>query len=152
MSPKSLLRHPKVISPKKEFTKGSFREVIQDGYADKKKTKRIILCTGKIYYDLHEYQVKNKRKDVALVRIEQLYPFPEIQLDDVIESYTNASELFWVQEEPSNMGYWAYMLRIFPRRNELKVIARKPSASPATGYAKVHNKEQEDLVNTAFEI
>jgi 2-oxoglutarate dehydrogenase E1 component len=151
MSPKSLLRHPKAVSPMSELQKGHFREVIGDSYADKKKVKRVLLCSGKVYFDLLEHQQKNKIKDIAIVRIEQLHPFPEIQVEDIIASYPDP-ELLWVQEEPSNMGYWAYLLRIFERRKDLKIVARKPSSSPATGYAKVHNKEQSELVETAFQI
>ena len=148
MSPKSLLRHPKVVSPISEFTKGSFRELISDDYADPKKVKRVLVCSGKIYYDLKEEQQKNKRKDIAIVRIEQLYPFPDTQLDDVLKSVGNP-EVFWVQEEPSNMGYWAFVLRTY-NSFKMHVIARKPSASPATGFAKMHEAEQRELVETAF--
>ena len=148
MSPKSLLRHPKVVSPVSEFTKGGFRELLPDTYADAKKVKRVLLCTGKIYYELLQEQEKNKRKDVAIIRIEQLYPFPELQLDDALAAYKKAA-VFWVQEEPSNMGYWAFVLRTY-HTCQLKVIARKPSASPATGYHKMHEAEQNEIIETAF--
>ena len=150
MSPKSLLRHPKVMSPIKEFTSGTFLEVIGDSYADKKQVKKILLCSGKIYFDLFEDQQKNKRKDVAIIRLEQLHPFPEAQVDKVIASY-NADKVFWVQEEPVNMGYWTYILRSYYKLKNLEIVARKPSASPATGYAKVHAQEQERIVRAAFD-
>ena len=150
MSPKSLLRHPKVMSPIKEFTSGTFLEVIGDNYADKKQVKKILLCSGKIYFDLFEEQQKNKRKDVAIIRLEQLHPFPEAQVDKVIASY-NADKVFWVQEEPVNMGYWTYILRSYYKLKNLEIVARKPSASPATGYAKVHAQEQERIVRAAFD-
>ena len=151
MSPKSLLRHPKVVSPLSEFTKGNFREVISDSYATKSKVKRIVFCTGKVYYDLQEYQEANKRKDVAVVRVEQLFPFPDVQLGDIVDSYKDP-ELFWVQEEPVNMGYWDFIRRFVPKDvgDQIKVVGRKISASPATGYAKVHASEQNELVETAF--
>ena len=150
MSPKSLLRHPKVVSPVSEFTKGNFRELIADDYVDPKKVKRALVCSGKIFYDLKEEQQKKKRKDVAIIRIEQLYPFPDIQLDDILKAYNNP-QVFWVQEEPSNMGYWAFVLRTY-HSCTMHIIARKPSASPATGYAKMHEAEQNEIIETAFDI
>lgn len=150
MSPKSLLRHPKVMSPVSEFTKGGFRELLGDDFATPGKTKRVLLCSGKIYYDLKDEQLKNKRKDVAIVRIEQLFPFPELQLEDELERFKKA-DVFWVQEEPSNMGYWAFILRSYLNK-EVKLISRKPSASPATGYHKLHEQEQKDIIDKAFDI
>jgi len=150
MSPKSLLRHPAVVSPLSEFTKGSFREVLDDNYVTPSKVKRVLLCTGKIYYDLLDKQQNDKRKDVAIIRVEQLYPFPEVKVDDIIDTFTAKPDVFWIQEEPANMGYWSFVHRVY--RPNVKVLARKASASPATGYAKVHTKEQEELVNSAFNI
>ncbi len=149
MSPKSLLRHPKVVSPITEFTKGSFRELLPDNYATKTKVKKVLLCSGKIYYDLSEYREANKRKDVAIIRIEQLYPFPDIQLDDELAKYPKA-KFIWVQEEPSNMGYWSFVLRVY--HQTLHLIARKPGSSPATGYHKQHDYEQKEIIDTAFEL
>ena len=148
-APKSLLRHPLVVSPISDFTKGSFKEIIDDTYVTAKSVKRVLLCTGKMYYDLLEEQQNSKRKDVAIVRVEQLHPFPRKQFDAIIKNYKGA-ELVWVQEEPENMGYWTYMLRTLPDV-KLRVISRKASASPATGYAKVHKKEQAAIVSKAFE-
>ncbi|UYZ57998.1 2-oxoglutarate dehydrogenase E1 component [Hymenobacter latericus] len=150
MSPKSLLRHPLCMSPVEEFTSGGFREVLGDTYADAKKVKRVLLCSGKVYYDLLEEQTKSEHKDVAIVRLEQLHPFPQTQLQAELAKYPKA-ELIWVQEEPENMGYWNYMLR-FMRRELADVVARKPSASPATGYNKVHVQEQKQIVARAFGI
>ena len=151
MSPKSLLRHPKVVSPMKEFVKGTFREVLPDPEATKSAVKRVVLCSGKLYYDLLEYKQKNKIKDTAVIRVEQLYPFPELQVEDMIAEYKDP-KVVWVQEEPLNMGYWSFIQREHPPAKEWKVVTRKASASPATGYAKVHAQEQDDLVETAFEI
>ncbi len=151
MSPKSMLRHPLCVSPVEEFTSGAFREVLPDTWADAKKVKRVLLCSGKIYFDLLEEQRKNERHDVAIVRLEQLHPFPGVQLDAALKAYKNP-RLVWVQEEPENMGAWTYLLRF---RHLLPVltdpIARKPSASPATGYNKLHLKEQAELVARAFQ-
>ena len=147
-SPKSLLRHPLVVSPLKEFTKGSFQEVIDDAAVVAKDVKKVVLCTGKVYYDLMEGMQKKKTREVALVRVEQLHPFPEKQLNAVLKKYKGA-KLVWVQEEPSNMGYWSYILRYL---SGLELISRKASASPATGYNKVHKAEQEKIVSQALEL
>jgi 2-oxoglutarate dehydrogenase E1 component len=143
-----------VVSPIKDFTKGSFQEVIDDANVDAKNVKRVVLCSGKIYYDLLEGQQKKKTKDVAIVRMEQLHPFPEKQLNAVLKKYLpdgkagKGAKLTWVQEEPANMGYWTYILR---NMQGLDVISRKASASPATGYSKVHKAEQEKIVNQALD-
>jgi len=149
-SPKSLLRHPAVISPVKEFTSGSFSEVLDDTTVTAKDVKRVILCSGKVYYDLAEAQQKRKNKDTAIVRIEQLHPFPEKQLKNVLKKYKDA-KLVWAQEEPANMGPLSYIQRMMPKYG-LEYVSRKASASPATGYLKVHKVEQEKIVNQAFEI
>jgi 2-oxoglutarate dehydrogenase E1 component len=149
-SPKSLLRHPAVISPIKEFTDGAFNEVLDDAGATAKDVKRVVLCSGKIYYDLLEVQQKKKIKEAAIVRIEQLHPFPEKQLGAVLKKYKNA-KLIWVQEEPANMGCLSYIQRMMPKQ-DIEYISRKASASPATGYSKVHKAEQEKIVNQALEV
>jgi 2-oxoglutarate dehydrogenase E1 component len=149
-SPKSLLRHPGVVSPVKDFTSGSFIEVLDDPNANAKDVKRVVFCTGKVFFDLQEYQQKKKIKNTALVRLEQLYPFPKHQVGEIQKKYKNA-ELIWAQEEPYNMGYWAYIQRFMPDE-KWKVVARKSSASPATGYSKVHKSEQEKIISLAFEI
>ncbi|WP_046243605.1 2-oxoglutarate dehydrogenase E1 component [Hymenobacter terrenus] len=149
MSPKSMLRHPLCVSPVEEFTSGTFREVLGDTFAEAKKVKRVLLCSGKVYFDLLEEQRTSNRTDVAIVRLEQLHPFPKKQLDVELAKYPKA-KLYWVQEEPENMGYWNYMLR-FMRRELEDVVSRKPSASPATGYNKIHVKEQKELIARAFD-
>jgi 2-oxoglutarate dehydrogenase E1 component len=149
MSPKSMLRNPLCVSPIDDFTSGRFQEVLGDGFADAKKVKRVLLCSGKVYYDLLEEQQKSNRSDVAIIRLEQLHPFPKKQLDAELAKYPKAT-IYWVQEEPENMGYWNYLLR-FMRRELEDVVARKPSASPATGYNKVHVKEQKEIVARAFD-
>ncbi len=148
MSPKSLFRHPLVVSKFDEFEKGRFREVIGDDYADPKKVTKVLACSGKVYFDLLERQQKDKRKDVAIIRVEQLHPFPKKQMLAELKKY-NVETVHWVQEEPENMGAWSFILRSF-REVKKDVISRKAAASPATGFAKVHQKEQEDLINAAF--
>ncbi|MBX2845121.1 MAG: 2-oxoglutarate dehydrogenase E1 component [Saprospiraceae bacterium] len=150
MSPKSLLRHPKVISPISEITKGNFQEILDDPIASKapKKVKRILFCSGKIYYDLLERQEAENRSDVAIVRLEQLYPLYFDGMDAIFKKYSNAKP-YWVQEEPANMGAWTYMLSCY-RKVDWTGISRKASASPATGYKKVHEAQQKDIVDRAF--
>ena len=108
-----------------------------------------MLCSGKIYYDLLDKQQKESRTDVAIVRVEQLHPFPKTQVVTELSKYKKP-EIIWVQEEPENMGYWSFMLREFPEIGIGNVVARKSSASPATGFTKVHAKEQADIVERAF--
>ena len=152
MSPKSLLRHPACVSDKSEFLDNNrFQEIYDDasvGPRSGKKVERLLLCTGKVYYDLLQYKQENNRKDVAIVRIEQLYPLPAKQLRAIFERYPNAKPI-WVQEEPSNMGAWNYLLRYW-RKVDIELVSRKSSSSPATGFAKAHQKELEDLLNEAF--
>jgi 2-oxoglutarate dehydrogenase E1 component len=150
MTPKSLLRHPLCISKLEDFVKGGFNEVIDDAYAETKKVKRVLFCTGKIYYDLLEKQQKDQRKDIAIVRVEQLFPMPEKQMDAVMDKYKQAS-YYWVQEEPKNMGAWTYLLRR-EENFKLKLISRKASASPATGFSKVHTKEQTQIIEDSFTL
>jgi 2-oxoglutarate dehydrogenase E1 component len=149
MSPKSLFRHPKVVSPIEEFIDGSFQEIYGDTYADAKKVKKVLLCSGKVYFDLLEKQQKDNRTDVAIIRIEQLHPFPTSQVNAELAKYPKA-KVYWVQEEPENMGYWSFVTREFGFKSFEGVIARKKSASPATGFLKVHNEEQAILVDRAF--
>ena len=155
MSPKSLLRHPKCVSSVDELTKGQFQEVLGDSYGQAKKVKRVLLCSGKIYYDLLDKQQADERTDVAIVRLEQLAPFPKKQLEAVLSQYKKA-DLVWVQEEPENMGYWGYLLRVMAGQNPaasltMRVVSRTAAASPATGYAKIHTQEQADIVRRAYE-
>jgi 2-oxoglutarate dehydrogenase E1 component len=147
-SPKSLLRHPAVISPVDAFVNGTFNEVLDDATVKAKDVKKVLLCSGKIYYDLSEAAQKKKVKDIAIVRLEQLHPFPEKQLQATLKKYKDA-KLVWVQEEPANMGYWSYILRYM---SGLELISRKASASPATGYSKVHKVEQEKIISQALEL
>jgi 2-oxoglutarate dehydrogenase E1 component len=149
MSPKSLFRNPKVMSPISEFIDGSFQEVYGDNFVDAKQVKKVLLCTGKVYYDLLDKQEKDNRKDIAIIRIEQLHPFPTNKVNAELAKYPKA-KVFWVQEEPENMGYWSFVLRDFGWKAFEGLVARKKSASPATGFLKIHNVEQEELMDRAF--
>ena len=149
MSPKSLLRHPKCVSPREDFAaKVKFQEIIDDPNYSKKKADRVIFCSGKVYYDLLQEKEESGNNHVPIVRIEQLYPLHMDRLKDIIGKY-GAKEVVWVQEEPRNMGAAQYLLDNTPDI-EWKVVSRKTSASPATGFKKVHDKAQKELVKRAF--
>jgi 2-oxoglutarate dehydrogenase E1 component len=152
-TPKSLLRSPKCVSPLVDFTEGKFQEVIDDTYADAKKVKRVLFCSGKIFYDLQDKQQADQRKDVAIVRIEQLYPTPVQQMAKIKSKYSKAKEFIWVQEEPENMGAWPYMCRKFRKGDifNLDVISRLEGSSTATGFAKQHAAQQLHIISKAFE-
>ncbi len=150
MSPKSMLRHPLCVSPISDLTEGTFKETIGDSFVDPKKVTKVLLCTGKLYYELFEKQQKDKRDDVAIIRLEQMHPFPQKQIDEHLALYENA-KVFWVQEEPFNMGGWTFMLRMYNGSKPLEVIARRSSASPSTGFAKIHAQEQAEIIRRAFE-
>ncbi len=150
-APKANLRHPGSYSPKSDFISGGFKELIDDTFvSDPAKVKKVLLSSGKIYFDLAEKQLKENRKDIAIIRLEQIYPLPQQQLDELYKKYSKAI-WHWVQEEPLNMGA-ASFLRMNVKNINFFIISRSASASTATGYAKIHAKEQAEIINTAFEI
>ncbi len=149
-TPKSLLRYPGCVSKLEEFTNGSFQEVIDDKSVKVKEVTRVLLCSGKIYFDLLERQKREKRNDVAIIRLEQIFPLPIKQLNKLKEKYAHVQEVFWVQEEPRNMGAWPYLVSQM-RRENIEVISRKESGSTATGYNKQHLTQQEYIISKAFE-
>ncbi|MBE8712601.1 2-oxoglutarate dehydrogenase E1 component [Sphingobacterium hungaricum] len=152
-TPKSLLRHPKVVSPIKDFTGAEFQEVIDDASVKAASVKRVLFCSGKIYYDLLEKQQADKRTDVAIVRLEQLFPIPTQQLEAIHKKYSKATEFIWVQEENENMGPWPFYCRKLRKTNLefTDFIARQESGSTATGYSKKHAVQQETIINKSFE-
>lgn len=150
-TPKSLLRHPRCVSKWDELSKGGFNEVLDDVSTDPKRIGKIVFCTGKIYYDLLAEKEARKDTVTALIRLEQLYPFPKKQVKEILLKYKSAKSWFWVQEEPENMGAWSYLLRTF-KDVPLKCIARPESASPASGSKKVSEKQQKDIVEKAFSL
>jgi len=151
-SPKANLRHPGTYSAMADFTNGGFKEVIDDAFVDNAHdVKKVLFCSGKVYFDLAERQQKDNRKDVAIVRLEQLHPLPVQQLENLYKKYSQAVTWFWVQEEPLNMGA-ASFLQMNLKSINYGVISRQPSAATATGYAKVHAQEQAEIIETAFSI
>jgi len=154
MSPKSLLRHPQAISDISELTGGSFQSVLDDTNAQSGNVTKLIFCSGKVYYDLLDSREKEKKSNIALIRIEELYPFPEDSIKGILKKYSKATDVIWVQEEPQNQGAWMYIRDAFDEMNQkagsIRYIGRKKSASPAAGHLKLHTKEQEELVKQAL--
>ena len=154
-SPKSLLRDPRARSDAAAFEKGHFHEVLDDpGVSDPGAVKRVLLCTGKVGYALMDARTE-RGAPVAVIRVEQLYPFPDQSLRDVLDRYPNANEVRWMQEEPENMGAWTFMYARLrdqlPERFTLSKRSRHESASPATGSGTIHEQEQRQLIDSAFE-
>lgn len=153
LTPKSLLRHPQVVSPLAEFSSGSFQRILPDNVAAEK-VKRVLLCTGKLFYELAAYREENKRDDVLILRLEQLYPLSENFLEKLLSPLAAKISVFWVQEEPVNMGAWRFLHEKFGKKllghGPFEVVCRPESASPATGSAGAHKMEQADLIRRAF--
>ncbi|MDQ6631972.1 MAG: 2-oxoglutarate dehydrogenase E1 component, partial [Verrucomicrobiota bacterium] len=154
MSPKSLLRHPNVISSLEELADGNFQRIIPDALKNVSEVERILLCSGKIYYDLQKHREENHRHDVAIIRIEQLYPLPENILEKTLQPFSSGVSVVWVQEEPQNMGAWRYWFARFGGeifgRFAFSCVSRPASASPATGSTHSHKLEQEQIMVEAF--
>jgi len=155
-TPKSLLRHPKAVSTLHDFTSGGFMEVLSDSAAnDPARVTRVVFCSGKLYYDLLAARDERKAEHVALIRMEQLYPFAAEQVRDILARYSPTAEVVWAQEEPRNMGPWHFMRDQFPplldaSGREVRYVGRPESASPATGSGKRHQQEQAEIINDAL--
>ena len=157
MSPKSLLRHPLATSATEDLTDGKYQPLIPDNtIEDKKNIKRIIFCSGKVYYDLYKQREDNEQNDIALVRLEQFYPFPNLDVNNILKEYSHVEDIVWCQEEPKNMGGWTFVsTRIneeLQDKQKLTYVGRQASASPAAGQMKIHKAEQERLVNKALTL
>ncbi|MBV7440467.1 2-oxoglutarate dehydrogenase E1 component [Weeksellaceae bacterium TAE3-ERU29] len=150
-TPKSLLRHPEVKSTIEDLAEGEFKPILDDEVVKKEKVKRLVFCTGKLYYDLNEYRRENNIEDVAIVRLEQLYPVDKEELNKIIKSYKNQNSLIWAQEEPENMGAWSYILRQF-RELPWEVISPSESAAPASGSFKRWSINQERVIQKVFNL
>ncbi len=155
MTPKSLLRHPKVVSSQDDFVRGQFNEVLDDAsVTDPSAIKRVVLCSGKVYYDLLAGRTMHPNSAAALVRLEQFYSFPSESVRAVLQKYAGAKEIVWCQEEPKNMGAWTfvqpYVMELMGEGQRLSYVGRPASAATATGSLRVHNAEQEALVKQAL--
>ncbi|MBZ0327817.1 MAG: 2-oxoglutarate dehydrogenase E1 component [Altibacter sp.] len=151
-TPKSLLRHPKVLSTKEEFANGSFQMTIDDATAKPNTIKSLVFVTGKFYYDLLEKREELQRDDVALVRVEQLFPLPTEQMKEIIKKYKNANDIVWAQEEPRNMGAYAHILMHFDEARNFRFCSRKPYAAPASGSSVRSKLRHAKVIESVFNI
>ncbi len=149
-TPKSLLRHPMVTSSVDELADGYFREIIEDAVPSAQKIKKLVFTYGKLYYDLHKRQAEEGIQNTAIVRIEQLFPFPADQIRSIIAKYSNLEKAYWVQDEPSNMGAWSHVQRFLPDV-PFDLVARPASASPAVGLMYQHNNRLKQILDTVYE-
>ena len=151
MTPKSLLRQKTANSPLEEFVKGRFHEILDDTEVEPARVRRVLLCSGKVAYDLLERRAEAKANDIAIVRVEQFFPYPEEAMKRALLRYRKAKEWVWVQEESQNMGGWSFMEpRLRGLGYPVEYIGRDASASPATGSLGVHRREQKELVEAAI--
>jgi 2-oxoglutarate dehydrogenase E1 component len=154
LTPKSLLRHARVVSPLIDLADGSFQRILPDSDSQRNNVRRVLLCSGKIYYELEKYREQHQRQDVAILRVEQLYPLREEHLAAALDPYLDGTPVFWVQEEPHNMGAWRYMLVYFGERLLGRLpffgITRPAAATPATGSHASHEREQTEIIERAF--
>ena len=158
MSPKWILRHRLATSSLEELAHGSFATVIADSAQDAARVRRVVLCSGKVYYHLYEEREKRNLEEIALVRIEQLYPFDEAGLEEALRRYSHCEDVLWCQEEPMNQGVWYnlqhHMRAALARIDDkiyLRYVGREASASPATGHLSSHLEEQQRFIDQALE-
>jgi len=153
MTPKSLLRDPRAVSTLQQCAAGKFDRLLIDS-PDGKNVRRVLFCAGKIFYELLQQREAVKREDVAIIRLEQIYPFPEAALQSALASYPEGTQVLWVQEEPENMGAWRFLRSRFGEclfgKYPFGGIRRPASATPATGSARIHKKDQKYLIAQAF--
>ena len=149
-TPKSLLRHPRAVSKVEDLAKGNFLEIIDDN-SDVKKVKSLVFCTGKFYYDLLEVKEGQGREDVAIIRVEQLFPLPSEQINEIITKYKHADDLVWAQEEPRNMGAWSHMMMHFEGATKFRVASRRFYASPAAGSAVRSKMRHQQVIDFVFD-
>ncbi len=151
MTPKSLLRHPKVVSKLEDLANGAFQPIIDDATADPKKVEKLVLCSGKLYYELLAKKEETNNEKVALVRLEQIYPLQMDKFDEILSKYSNRKEIVWAQEEPENMGAWSFILRNF-RDTGIQLVAPVASGTPAPGSHKMFEKNQSGVINKVFDL
>jgi 2-oxoglutarate dehydrogenase E1 component len=150
-TPKSLLRHPKAVSTKKDLTHGSFQAVIADPDVSPKEVKTVVLCSGKFYYDLEQERKKRGRMDVALIRIEQLFPLPIKEIEQNMAQFPNATDWVWAQEEPRNMGAWSYLLLQWEAATKFRPATRRYYGAPAAGSAMRFQRRHQQVIDYVFD-
>ncbi|MDX1673052.1 MAG: multifunctional oxoglutarate decarboxylase/oxoglutarate dehydrogenase thiamine pyrophosphate-binding subunit/dihydrolipoyllysine-residue succinyltransferase subunit, partial [Balneolaceae bacterium] len=157
MSPKSLLRHPMATSKAEELAEGSYHPTLRDqDLSDREQAEKLILCSGKVYYDLLKHRLDNEIDNIALVRLEQFYPFPDKDIREILNDYNHVKDIVWCQEEPRNMGAWFFVSNRISNElqdgQQLSYVGRQASASPATGQKKIHEAEQKRLIEEAMTV
>ena len=150
-TPKSLLRHPKVVSTVDEFTTGSFQPIILENEIPVKNTKTLVFCTGKFYYDLIDEREKQGRDDVAIIRLEQLFPLPKNEIENILADYAHVSDVVWAQEEPRNMGAWSHLLLHLPAAQQFRVASRRFYGTPAAGSATRFKRRHKQVLEYVFD-
>ena len=150
-TPKSLLRHPKVVSSVDEFTTGSFQPIILENEIPVKNTKTLVFCTGKFYYDLIDEREKQGRDDVAIIRLEQLFPLPKNEIEKILADYAHVSDVVWAQEEPRNMGAWSHLLLHLPAAQQFRVASRRFYGTPAAGSATRFKRRHQQVLDYVFD-
>ena len=150
-TPKSLLRHPKVVSTVYEFTTGSFQPIILENEIPVKNTKTLVFCTGKFYYDLIDEREKQGRDDVAIIRLEQLFPLPKNEIENILADYAHVSDVVWAQEEPRNMGAWSHLLLHLPAAQQFRVASRRFYGTPAAGSATRFKRRHQQVLDYVFD-
>jgi 2-oxoglutarate dehydrogenase E1 component len=150
-TPKSLLRHPKVVSPIDEFTTGTFQPIILENEIPVKNTKTLVFCTGKFYYDLIDEREKQGRDDVAIIRLEQLFPLPKKEIENILANYNHVSDVVWAQEEPRNMGAWSHLLLHLPAAQQFRVASRRFYGTPAAGSATRFKRRHQQVLDYVFD-
>jgi 2-oxoglutarate dehydrogenase E1 component len=150
-TPKSLLRHPKAVSPIDEFTTGTFQPIILENEIPVKNTKTLVFCTGKFYYDLIDEREKQGRDDVAIIRLEQLFPLPKKEIENILADYNHVSDVVWAQEEPRNMGAWSHLLLHLPAAQQFRVASRRFYGTPAAGSATRFKRRHQQVLDYVFD-
>ena len=157
MTPKSLLRHPKAVSPLKHLSKGAFLNILLENRSfNYKEIQVFFMCNGKVYYDLREFLDQNGKEHIPVIRFEQIYPFPHEDFMNIFHLFPNFKRIYYVQEEPKNMGAWLFLKNYIKERlgkgQKLDYIGREPSGTTATGVSQVHKREKEGLLNLALKV
>jgi len=157
MTPKSLLRHPMATSSRDELADGKFQPFIVDNdFTEPKPLKRLVICSGKVYYDLLKHRQENEIDNVAIARLEQFYPFADDEIEEQLKDFTSIKDIVWCQEEPKNMGAWTFVaprfMELLQDGQKLRYVGRQASASPAAGQKKIHQAEQNRLVEEALTV
>ena len=150
-TPKSLLRHPKAVSSVSDFSSGKFLPLIEISKIENSKIERLVFCSGKFYYDLNDHMEKNNIQNTILVRLEQLFPLPTVEINNVLEKYSNATDIVWAQEEPRNMGAWSHLLLHSEKFRDFRVASRRFYSSPSAGSSTRSKRRHNEVIQYVFD-